>query len=118
MPNIPTNMGSIGQMGGIPNIPMGNINPAAIANISQMLKKGADIKSIVATFKQSGMSPQLMEQLLFMVFPQLKGLKQQMDMMQQSGMNQQDMFAEFAKRANTDPSKINDMYNDLMRLVK
>lgn len=95
-----------------------NINPAVIANAAQMFQKGADIKNVITTFRRTGMSPQVVEQALFMAFPQLKTIKQQMDAMQQSGMSQQDIFAEFAKKANADPNQINNMYNDLMRLVK
>lgn len=99
---------------------MANINPAMLQKTSQimtMFRKGGDIKNIITTFKKSGMTPQLAEQALCMAFPQLKEIKQQMDAMKQSGMSQQDIFAEFAKKANVDPSQINNTYNDLMRLV-
>lgn len=97
---------------------LGNINPQAVQKIMGMINRGADVKEVVTAFKKSGMSPQVIEQVLCMASPQLKQLKQQMDTMKQSGMSQQDMFAQFAKQANVDPSQINDTYNNLMKLVK
>lgn len=100
------------------NTAMGNVNPQALNNIMQMIQRGADIKDIVSSFKKSGLSPQLAEQALCMAFPQMKQLKQQMDAMKQSGMSQQEIFADFAKKANVDPMQINQTYNSLMRLVR
>lgn len=97
---------------------LGNINPQALQNIMGMINRGATIKDVVKTFKKSGMSPQVIEQVLCMASPKMKQIKEQMDNMKKSGMSQQDMFAEFAKQANVDPSQINDTYNNLMRLVK
>lgn len=101
------------QMSGLP----AGVNPQAIQSIMQMINRGADIKEIVVAFKKSGMTPQVAEQVLCMVSPQIKQIKQQMDGMKQSGMSQQDMFAEFAKQAKVDPNEINKTYESLMRLV-
>lgn len=97
---------------------MGNINPQALQRIMGMINRGANVKEVVTAFKKSGMSPQVLEQALCMASPQLKQIKEQMDNMKQSGMSQQDMFAQFAKQANVDQSQINDTYNNLMKLVK
>lgn len=97
---------------------LGNINPQVMQNIMGMINRGANVKEIVTAFKKSGMSPQVIEQALCMMSPQIKQIKEQMDNMKKSGMSQQDMFAQFAKQANVDPSQINDTYNNLMRLVK
>ena len=88
-----------------------------VAQVANMLQRGKDVKSMISTFKQTGMSPQVVEQALFMAFPQLKTLKQQMDSMKQAGMSQDQIFAEFAKQANADPAQISNMYNDLMRII-
>lgn len=102
---------------GMANI-LGNVNPQALQNIMNMINRGADVKDIVVAFKKSGMSPQVAEKALCMAFPQMKQIKQQMDSMKQSGMSQQDMFAQFAKQANVDPNQINTTYDNLMKLVK
>lgn len=96
----------------------GNVNPQALQRIMGMIQRGADVKDIVVAFKKSGMSPQVVEQVLCMAFPQVKQIKTQMDGMKKSGMSQQDIFASFANQANIDPSQINDTYDSLMRLVK
>lgn len=97
---------------------LGNVNPQALQNIMNMINRGADLKDIVVAFKKSGMSPQVAEKALCMTFPQLKQIKGQMDNMKQSGISQQDMFADFAKKANIDPNQLNTTYNNLMKLVK
>lgn len=102
------------QMGGAPI----NINPQALQNIGQMIQRGADMKDVVRAFKKSGVTPQVAEQALCVMFPQLKEVKGKMQQMQQSGMSQQDMFAQFAQQANADPNVLTNTYNDLMRLVK
>lgn len=107
------------QMGANPMAgALGNINPQALQRIMGMINRGANVKDIVTAFKKSGMSPQVIEQFLCMMSPQMKQIKEQMDSMKQAGMSQQDIFADFAKKANVDPSKINDTYNNLMKLVK
>lgn len=118
--------GMQGASAGMGANPMANaegmaFNPAMAQKVSQvmgMINRGANIKDVIKTFKKSGMSPQVIEQVLCMASPQMKQIKEQMDNMKKSGMSQQEMFAEFAKQANVDPSKINDTYNNLMRLVK
>lgn len=97
---------------------MPNINPQALQNIMNIINRGADIKEIVVAFKKSGMTPDVAEKALCMAFPQLKQIKEQMDEMKQAGMNQQEIFADFAKKANVDPNQINTTYNNLMKLVK
>lgn len=98
--------------------PLANINPQALQEIMGMINRGADAKELITAFKKTGMSPQVLEQLLCMVNPQFKQLKQKMDGMRQSGMSQQDMFAKFAKDAKVDPSQINNTYDNLMKLVR
>lgn len=97
---------------------MPNVNQQALQNIMNMINCGADIKEVVVAFKKSGMSPEVAEKALCMAFPQLKQLKEQMDGMKKSGMSQQEIFADFAKKANVDPKQINTTYNNLMKLVK
>lgn len=97
---------------------MGNINPQIIQRIMGMINRGADIKDIVVSFKKSGMSPQVIEQVLCMASPQMKQIKEQMDGMRKAGMSQQDILANFAKQANVDPNQLNTTYNNLMKLVK
>lgn len=98
--------------------PMGNVNQQALNGIMQMIQRGADIKDIVVSFKKSGMSPQVAEQALCMAFPQMKQLKQQMDVMKKSGMSQKEIFADFAKKGNVDVNQINQTYDSLMRIIK
>lgn len=100
-------------MGGMPNV-----NPQALQNIMNMINRGADIKEVIVAFKKSGMSPEVAEKALCMAFPQLKQIKEQMDEMKQSGMSQQEIFADFAKKANVDPKQINTTYDNLMKLVR
>lgn len=102
------------QMGDMPM----NINPQVLQNIGQMIKRGADTKDVFRAFQKSGMTPEVAEQALFMMFPQLKQVKNEMIKMEQSGKTQQDIFGEMAHRANADPNVLTNTYNDLMRLVK
>lgn len=97
---------------------LGNVNPQAVQQIMNIINRGANIKDIVVAFKKNGITPQVAEQILCMANPQLKQIKEQMNQMQQSGMSQQDMFAQFAKQANVDPNQINTTYDNLMKLVK
>lgn len=97
---------------------LGNINPQTIQNIMGMINRGANLKDIAVAVKKSGMTPQVAEQLLCMVSPKIRQIKEQMDYMKKSGMNQQAMFAQFAQQANVDPSQLNDTYNNLMKLMQ
>lgn len=111
--NMP-NTGAMGAQGAIPAV---NINPQTLDRIMNMIQRGADIKDIVVEFKRSGISPQLAEQALCAMFPQIKQLKCKMDAMKQSGMSQEYIFADFAKQANVDPKKITDTCDSIMRLM-
>lgn len=111
------NMANAANMASVTNA-MGNINPQAIQQIMAMINRGADIKDVIVSFKKSGLSPQVIEQALSVASPQFKQLKQQLNMMKQSGMNQQDVFASLAKQANVDPNQLNATYENLIRLVK
>lgn len=94
------------------------INQQAVQQIMGMINRGADFKTIIQTAKRNGMTPEVVEQALFMANPKLKDIKNQMTQMQQSGKSQQDMFNDFAKQANVSPDELNKTYNNLMRLVK
>ena len=111
------NMANAANMASVTNA-MGNINPQAIQQIMAMINRGADIKDVIVSFKKSGLSPQVIEQALFVASPQFKQLKQQLIMMKKSGMNQQDVFASLAKRANVDPNQLNATYENLIKLVR
>lgn len=111
------NMPNTGTMGAQGTIPVANINPQTLNRIMNMIQRGADIKDVVVEFKRSGISPQLAEQALCAMFPQMKQLKRKMDAMKQSGMSQENIFVDFAKQANVDPKQITDTYDSLMRLM-
>ena len=111
------NMANAANMASVTNA-MGNINPQAIQQIMAMINRGADIKDVIVSFKKSGLSPQVIEQALSVASPQFKQLKQQLNIMKQSGMSQQDVFASLAKQANVDPNQLNATYENLIRLVK
>ena len=111
------NMANATNMASVTNA-MGNINPQAIQQIMAMINRGADIKDVIVSFKKSGLSPQVIEQALSVASPQFKQLKQQLNMMKQSGMNQQDVFASLAKQANVDPNQLNATYENLIKLVR
>lgn len=110
-------MGGMANMANAANV-LGNINPQAIQQVMNMINRGADIKDIIVSFKKSGLSPQVIEQALCVASPQFKQLKQQLNSMKQSGMSQQDMFANLAKQANVDPNQLNATYENLIKLVK
>lgn len=111
------NMANAASMASVTNA-MGNINPQAIQQIMAMINRGADIKDVIVSFKKSGLSPQVIEQALSVASPQFKQLKQQLNMMKQSGMSQQDVFASLAKQANVDPNQLNATYENLIKLVR
>ena len=111
------NMANAASMASVTNA-MGNINPQAIQQIMAMINRGADIKDVIVSFKKSGLSPQVIEQALSVASPQFKQLKQQLNMMKQSGMSKQDVFTSLAKQANVDPNQLNATYENLIKLVR
>lgn len=97
---------------------MKNMNPQMIAKaqkIARMVQMGADMKSVLVAVKKEGISPQVAEQFLCAVSPQIRQLKQMMD---QSGMTPMQFMKEIAKQNNIPQEQIMGTYNDLMSAVQ
>ena len=96
---------------------MNHINPAVIQKLMGMIQRGADIKDIIKTVKKSGISPQVVEQALCMASPEIRGIKQQMEQMRQSGASGKDFFSAMAQQAHVDANEISKTYDSLMKIV-
>lgn len=97
---------------------MKNMNPQMLVKaqkIARMVQMGADLKSVLSTAKREGISPQIVEQFLCAVSPQIKQLKQMMD---QSGMTPMQFINSIAQQNNIPQEKIMSTYNDLMSAVQ
>lgn len=105
----------LGQMmGGMSNMPMGNFNPAMLQKVGQamtMFQKGQDVKTVIGTLKSQGLTPQSAEQMLYVVFPQLRQVKQQME---NSGLSPQEFLKHTAQKNNMTDQELNKMLGGLM----
>lgn len=105
---------SNGFMGQIPNMPLGNINPAMMQKAGQimtMFQKGKDVKSIIGTFQKQGLTPQSAEQMLCTAFPQIRQINEQM---KQSGLSPQEFLKQIAKNNNVSEQDLNNMLGGML----
>ncbi len=91
------------------------INPQMIAEVQQMVQKGAAWKDILLNFKKQGMSPQLVEDILCEAFPQVKQAKQAIA---NSGLSTRDYLSQLSKQNGIPTQNIDKFYADFNGLLK
>lgn len=93
---------------------MGNFNPAMMQKVGQvmiMVQKGQDVRTIINTLKNQGITPQSAEQILYIAFPQLRQIKQQME---RSGLSPQDFLKQTAQSNNMSQEELNKMLGGML----
>lgn len=97
------------------NIPLAgmNINPAMlqkVGKVMRMVQTGTDVKSLITAFKKEGITPQVAEQALYVAFPKVKQIKQQIE---QSGMTPQQFLQQVMQQNNISPEQLNQAMGGL-----